>query len=105
VVEQDNERGIAHFIEHMGFNGSEHLKAGEIQQWLESVGSRFGADVNASTSYDQTVYLLQVPTDKEGAVDKALTILSDWAGRASLSTEEIDKERGVVIDEMRRGKG
>jgi zinc protease len=89
----------------MGFNGSRHFAPGELVPWMESIGIRFGADTNAYTSYDETVYQLQVPTDKEGALEKGLLVLADWAGGATLSTEEIDKERGVVLDELRRGKG
>jgi zinc protease len=105
VQETEEERGLAHFNEHMAFNGSKNFKPDELIAWLESIGTRFGADSNAYTSYDETVYMLQVPTDKEGAVDKAMLAMADWAGRATLSDAEIDKERGVVQDELRRGKG
>lgn len=105
VQETDEERGIAHFAEHMEFNGSENFKPGELIPWLESIGTRFGADSNAYTSYDETVYMLQIPTDKEGALDRGLLVMADWAGRATFEDKEIDKERGVVLDELRRGKG
>jgi zinc protease len=105
VQEEDAERGLAHFAEHMNFNGSENFGPGELVDYLESIGARFGADSNAYTSFDETVYFLEVPTDKEGAYEKGLTIMADWAGRATLAAEEIDKERGVVADELRGRKG
>ena len=105
VQETEEERGLAHFNEHMNFNGTANFGPGELIEYLEQIGARFGADSNAYTSFDETVYFLQVPTDKEGAVEKGLTILADWAGRATLLDEEIDKERGVVADELRGSKG
>lgn len=105
VQETEEERGLAHFNEHMNFNGTKSFAPGEIVSYLESIGARFGADSNAYTSYDETVYMLTVPTEKEGTLDKALTIMADWSGAATLSAEEIDKERGVVLDELRGGKG
>jgi zinc protease len=105
VQETDEEQGLAHFIEHMNFNGSENFGPGELVEYLESIGARFGADSNAYTSFDETVYFLQVPTDKKDTLDKGMLILSDWAGRATLLGEEIDKERGVVADELRGSKG
>ncbi len=99
--EDDDQRGLAHFLEHMAFNGSTHFKPGELVAFLESIGARFGPHVNASTSFDETIYMLDVPADREGYVDKGLTALRDFAGGASLTTEEIDKERGVVLEEWR----
>jgi zinc protease len=101
VQEEDDQRGLAHFLEHMAFNGSTHFKPGELVAFLESIGARFGPHVNASTSFDETIYMLDVPTDREGYVDKALLVLRDFAAGASLTTEEIDKERGVVLEEWR----
>ena len=101
VQEADDQRGLAHFLEHMAFNGSTHFKPGELVAFLESIGARFGPHVNASTSFDETIYMLDVPTDREGYVDKALLALRDFAGGASLTTEEIDRERGVVLEEWR----
>lgn len=101
LMEQDDQRGLAHFLEHMAFNGSTHFKPGELVAFLESIGARFGPHVNASTSFDETIYMLDVPTDREGYVDKGLLALRDFAGGASLSSEEIDKERGVVLEEWR----
>lgn len=101
LMEDDDQRGLAHFLEHMAFNGSEHFKPGELVAFLESIGARFGPHVNASTNFDETIYMLDVPTDRDGYVDKGLTALRDFAGGASLLDEEIDKERGVVIEEWR----
>jgi zinc protease len=105
VQETEAERGIAHFAEHMSFNGTAHFPPGEIVSYLESIGARFAADTNASTSHDETVYRLQVPTDKPGALDKGLAILADWAGQATFAPAEVEKERGVVADELRGRKG
>lgn len=101
IHEDDDQRGLAHFLEHMAFNGSTHFKPGELVAFLESIGARFGPHVNASTSFDETIYMLDVPTDRPGYVDKGLLALRDFAGGASLTSEEIDKERGVVLEEWR----
>ncbi len=105
TVEQDDQRGLAHFNEHMNFNGSEHFKPEEVVAYLQSIGLRFGADANAYTSFDETVYMLEVPTDRDTLMDRGLMVLGDFAGRATLSDKEIDKERGVVLEEWRRGQG
>ena len=105
VLEEEDQRGLAHFLEHMSFNGSEHFKPGALVAYLESIGARFGADANAYTSFDETVYMLDVPTDKPGLVEKGLLALSDFAARATLSDAEIEKERGVVLEEWRLGQG
>ncbi|MGE0816035.1 MAG: M16 family metallopeptidase [Vicinamibacterales bacterium] len=101
IQEADDQRGLAHFLEHMAFNGSEHFPPGALVSFLESIGARFGPHVNASTSFDETIYMLEVPTDRDGYVAKGLLALRDFAGGALLTTEEIDKERGVVIEEWR----
>ena len=101
LMEADDQRGLAHFLEHMAFNGSTHFKPGELVAFLESIGARFGPHVNASTSFDETIYMLDVPTDRDGYVDKGLLALRDFAGGASLTGDEIDKERGVVLEEWR----
>jgi len=103
--EDDDQLGLAHFCEHMAFNGSRNFKKNELVDFLESVGTKFGPHLNAYTSFDETVYMLQVHTDKPDIVDKALLILRDWAGDLSLEGEEIEKERGVVIEEWRLGQG
>jgi zinc protease len=105
VLEQEDQRGLAHLLEHMAFNGSKHFAPGELVGFLESIGARFGADANAYTSFDETVYMLEVPTDRSGLVEKGLTVLADFAGGWTLSKSEIDKERGVVLEEWRLGQG
>ena len=92
-------------MEHMNFNGSTHFPKNELVSYLQSIGVQFGADLNAYTGFDETVYILPIPTDDSLKVDKGFTILEDWAGNATLSVEEIDKERGVVLEESRLGKG
>ena len=103
--ERDDQQGLAHFIEHMAFNGSAHFKPGELVSYFESIGSRLGPHVNAYTSFEETVYQLEVPTDKPEIVAKALTALSDFAGGLTFDPAEVDKERGVVIEEWRGGLG
>jgi zinc protease len=99
--EDEDQRGLAHMLEHMAFNGSTHFKPGELVSYLESIGARFGPHVNAYTSFDETVYMLDVPTDRPGAVTRGFEALSDFAGGVTLDTAEIDRERGVVIEEWR----
>ena len=102
IQEDDNQRGLAHFLEHMAFNGSKHFKGNEMLRWCESVGVKFGTDLNAYTSIDQTVYnISNVPTTREGIVDSCLLILFDWADGLLLEQEEIEKERGVIHEEWR----
>jgi zinc protease len=105
VNEADDQQGLAHLIEHMAFNGSDHFKPGELVSYFESTGSRLGPHVNAYTSFDETVYMLELPTDKPDIVAKGLTALADFAGGLTLSPEEINKERGVVVEEWRGGLG
>jgi len=106
TAEADDQQGVAHFTEHMNFNGSAHFKdADDLVGYLRSIGLRFGADANAYTSFDETVYMLDVPTDKDSLLVTGLHALSDFAGRATMSDKEIDKERGVVMEEWRLGRG
>lgn len=105
ILEEDDQRGLAHFLEHMAFNGTRSFEKQELVQWLESIGMQFGPDVNAYTSFDETVYMLQIPTDQPGIVDTAFQVLREWAGDIMLDPEEVDKERGVVIEEWRLGRG
>jgi zinc protease len=107
ILEDDDQLGLAHLVEHMAFNGTKNFPKQELIAFIESLGMRFGADLNAYTSFDETVYMLQVPTDKPGAMDKAMLILEDWAHNISFDPAEIDKERGVVMEEwrLRRGAG
>lgn len=102
--ETESQRGLAHFVEHMGFNGTENFAPGDLIPYFESIGMEFGADLNAFTSFDQTVYMLFTPDTEVAQVDKALMVLSDYAFRALMLLEEIDKERGIVLEESRRGK-
>jgi zinc protease len=105
VLEDDDQRGLAHFVEHMAFNGTKRFPKQAIVDYIEKVGMRFGADVNAYTSFDQTVYMLTVPTDDHGVLMKGFDILRDWAGDVSFDPVEVDKERGVVLEEWRLGRG
>ncbi len=102
LQENDDQRGLAHFLEHMCFNGTKHFKGNDLLRYCESIGVKFGTDLNAYTSIDQTVYnISNVPTDRSGAVDSCLLILYDWADGLSLDPKEIDKERGVINEEWR----
>lgn len=105
VMEDNDQLGLAHFMEHMNFNGTKRFPKNELVSFLQSIGVEFGADLNAYTGFDETVYILPVPTDKPGLVDKGLQILEDWAHNATLDPAEIEKERGVVIEEWRTGRG
>ena len=105
VDETDAQQGLAHFLEHMGFNGTRHFKPGELIAALESTGARLGPHVNAQTGFDDTIYMFQLPTDKAGIVEKGMQALADFAGGMTLDAKEIDKERGVVIEEWRGGLG
>ena len=101
IDEADDQRGLAHVLEHMAFNGSTHFPPGELVKYLESIGAQFGPHVNAYTSFDETVYMLNVPTDRAGVLTRGFEALSDFAGGITLDPAEIDKERGVVIEEWR----
>ena len=107
ILEDRDQSGLAHFVEHMAFNGTKHFPKQETVKFLESIGMRFGPSVNAFTSFDETVYMLEVPTDKPDVLDKAFLILEDWAHNLSFDDAEIDKERGVITEEwrLRRGAG
>ena len=105
VLENDDQRGLAHFCEHMAFNGTRHFRKQELVNYLESMGVRLGPDLNAYTSFDETVYMLQVPTDTQAIVHTAFQILEDWAHLVSYDDDEIDRERGVVVEEWRLGRG
>ncbi len=105
LEEADDQQGLAHLIEHMAFNGSAHFKPGELVSYFERLGARLGPHVNAYTSFDETVYMLDLPTDQGDVVARGLTALSDFAGGLNLDAAEIEKERGVVIEEWRGGLG
>ena len=105
VLEDPDQLGLAHMVEHMAFNGTKHFAKQEIVAFMESIGMRFGPSLNAFTSFDETVYILTVPTDKPDVLAKAFLILEDWAHNLSFDPAEIDKERGVIVEEWRLGRG
>ena len=106
TMEEDHQNGLAHFLEHMAFNGTEHFEGKGIIEYFESIGVNFGGNINAYTSLDETVYRLsEVPTIREGIIDSALLVMHDWACGLSLLEDEIDNERGVIREEWRTGMG
>jgi zinc protease len=105
ALEADDQRGVAHLIEHMAFNGTEHFAANELVDYFESIGMAFGPEVNAYTGFDETVFMLEIPADDPKALDKALLVLRDWACAITFDPAELEKERGVVIEEWRLGRG
>ena len=105
ILEKDNQLGLAHFTEHTAFNGTKHFAKNDLVKYLQSIGVRFGADLNAYTSFDETVYILPIPTDTARIVDQAFTILEDWAHGQVFDPTEVANERGVVHEEWRLHKG
>lgn len=106
ILEEDNQRGLAHFLEHMCFNGTTHFPDNLLREYLETIGVKFGANLNAYTSVDETVYnISNVPVIRDGIVDSCLLILHDWANDLTLAPKEIDKERGVIHEEWRTRTG
>jgi zinc protease len=105
ILEDEDQLGLAHFLEHMAFNGTKNFPKHELLAFIESLGMRFGAHLNAYTSFDETVYMLTVPTDKPGAIEKSFQVLEDWAQNISFEPAEVEKERGVVLEEWRSGRG
>ncbi len=102
ILEDDNQDGLAHFLEHMAFNGTQNFPGKAIINYMETIGVKFGANLNAYTSLDETVYLLKnIPTIRQSIVDSTIWVLHDWSGFLSLSGDEIDKERGVIREEWR----
>lgn len=101
ILETDAQRGLAHFIEHMAFNGTKHFKKNQLINFLEHAGVRFGAHINAYTGFNETVYKLSLPTDSLDVFTKGFQILEDWAQYISFDREQVDKERGVIIEERR----
>lgn len=104
VLENDDQQGLAHFMEHMSFNGTKHFPKNELVSYLQKAGVRFGSDLNAFTSFDETVYQLPIPTDNPEVLKNGFQIMRDWAQDATLDSVEIDKERGVILEEKRLGK-
>lgn len=105
VLETDAQQGIAHLSEHMAFNGTKNFKKNDIVSYLQSIGVGFGNDLNAYTSFDETVYILPIPTDNPSNIDKGFQILQDWAENVTYNDKDIDEERPVVLEESRLGKG
>jgi zinc protease len=105
VLERDDQQGLAHFMEHMNFNGTKYFPHNDLIDFLQKTGVKFGADINAYTSFDETVYMLQLPTDDTVLLNKGYQVMEDWSHNALLDDKEIDKERGVVTEEWRMGLG
>ena len=105
VLEDEDQRGLAHFVEHMAFNGTVNFPKQEIGAFMQSLGMRFGAHVNANTSFDETIYHLQIPTNNPAVIDRSLQIMEDWARNVTFDPVEIEKERGVILEEWRLGLG
>jgi zinc protease len=105
ILETDEQQGLAHFMEHMNFNGTKTFPHNELIDFLQKTGVQFGADINAYTGFDETVYMLQLPTDDSLLLGKGYQVMEDWAHQALLDDKEIDKERGIIVEEWRLGLG
>lgn len=105
ILEEDDQRGLAHFMEHMAFNGTKRFPKNQLVDYLQSIGVKFGQHLNAYTSFDETVYFLPIPSDDPAKLEKGFEIIEDWAFNTVLTPAEIDKERGVVLEEYRLGLG
>lgn len=105
ILETDQQRGVAHFIEHMSFNGTKHFPKKELSNYLEKAGVRFGADINANTGPDETVYQLPLPSDNPELLANGLQIMRDWAQDANIEAEDVEKERHVILEEKRARQG
>lgn len=105
ILETEKERGLAHFLEHMNFNGLKHFPKNELIDYLQKAGVRFGSDLNAYTSFNETVYQLPIPSDDPELLKNGLQVMRDWAQDAMLQSDEIDKERGIIMEEMRGSRG
>ncbi len=105
ILEDNDQRGLAHFLEHMAFNGTKSFAKNDIVKYLESIGVRFGADLNAQTGFDETIYILPVPTDSAGILEKSFRFLGDVATGILFDSSEVVAERGVVLSEWRNGLG
>ena len=105
VLEDNDQQGLAHFVEHMAFNGTKNFAKNDLVDYLQSVGVQFGPEINAYTSFDETVYMLTLPTDSAHILEKGFQIMEDWAHNLSFDGAEIDKERGVIVEEWRLGRG
>ncbi|MBC8006401.1 MAG: insulinase family protein, partial [Verrucomicrobia bacterium] len=105
VLEDDSQQGLAHMAEHMAFNGTKNYKKNDIVSFLQSIGVGFGNDLNARTGFNETIYILPIPTDKPGNLEKGFDILEDWAHNVTYLDEDIDSERAIILEERRLGKG
>ncbi|MCG8700358.1 MAG: insulinase family protein, partial [Bacteroidales bacterium] len=105
ILEDESQLGLAHFAEHMAFNGSEHFEKNELVSFLQSIGVEFGPDLNAYTGFDETVYMLTIPSDSIHLVEKGFLVMQDWAQGVTYADEDIDNERGVIVEEWRIGRG
>ncbi len=105
INEDDDQQGLAHMCEHMAFNGTTHFKKNEIVSFLQDIGVGFGNDLNANTSFDRTIYILPIPTDKPGNLEKGFQVLEDWAHNVTYLNDDIDGERNIILEESRLGKG
>lgn len=105
ILEDEDQLGLAHYTEHMAFNGSTHFKKHELISYLQSIGLKFGADLNAYTGFNETVYILPIPTDKREDIEKAFLVLEDWAQGVSFNDDALEAERAIVLEELRSGKG
>jgi len=104
IMEDDDQQGLAHMAEHMAFNGTRNFKKNEIISFLQDIGVGFGSDLNAYTSFDETVYILPIPTDKKGNLEKGFQVLEDWAHQVTYLDEDINSERAIILEESRMGK-
>lgn len=105
ICETDGQQGLAHFMEHMCFNGTKNFPSNRMIQMLEEMGVGFGSELNAYTGFDETVYMMKIPSDREEWVERGFQAIEDWAHQVSMDSKEIDKERGVIIEEWRMGLG
>ncbi|HSF45299.1 MAG TPA: pitrilysin family protein, partial [Chitinophagaceae bacterium] len=105
IMEDDDQQGLAHMAEHMAFNGTKNFKKNEIISYLQDIGVGFGSDLNAYTGFDETVYILPIPTEKKGNLEKGFQILEDWAHNVTYLDEDINNERAIILEESRTRKG
>lgn len=105
ILEDDDQQGLAHFMEHMNFNGTEHYPKNALVDFLQTIGVEFGADLNAYTGFDETVFILPIPTENRENIAKGFEVLSDWAQKALITDQDVNEERKVVLEESRLGKG
>ncbi|MCR9016917.1 M16 family metallopeptidase [Aquiflexum gelatinilyticum] len=105
ILEDDDQLGLAHFTEHMAFNGTKNFEKNELISYLQSIGISFGGDLNAYTGFDETVYILPIPSDDEEKLRNGFLVLSDWAGGILMNEEDIDSERSIIVEEWRTGQG